>query len=70
MDPKTTGGQDRVTMDCREQPGSNCSLTISGTENEVLEIGEYHATTKHGMKPEAGLREKMRSSLKHEALSR
>jgi hypothetical protein len=67
MDAKT-GGKDRVTMDCRTQPGSNCSLTISGTENEVLELGEYHAATKHGEKKE-GLRDKLRSSLKHEALA-
>lgn len=62
--------KDRVTMDCREKPEMGCSLTIAGTEDEVLELGEYHATTKHGFKREPGLREQLRSFLKREALSR
>lgn len=62
--------QDRVTMDCREYPGLNCTLTISGTESEVMEVAEYHATTKHGMQKEPGLREKLRGSLKHDAITR
>lgn len=62
--------KDRVTMDCSQQPGSNCSLAISGSEDEVLELGEYHATTKHGFKNEPSLRDKLRSSLKHETYSR
>ena len=41
--------KDRVTLDCRQKPEANCSLTISGTEEEVLEIGEYHVTSKHGI---------------------
>jgi len=50
-------------------PNSNCSLTISGTENDVLEIGEQHAIAKHGMKKE-GIREELRSALKREAIAR
>lgn len=60
----------RVVIDCRKMPGSRCSLSISGTEAEVLEIAEYHSMTKHGMKKEPQIREKLRSSLKEEAMSR
>lgn len=60
----------RVVMDCRTAPKSNCSLTISGTEDEVLEAAEQHVITKHGFKSEPGLREQLRSSLKEEAFSR
>ncbi|MBI3289705.1 MAG: DUF1059 domain-containing protein [Elusimicrobia bacterium] len=59
----------RVVLDCRGVPNSNCSLAISGTEPEVLELAEYHAVNKHGMKRE-GLRDQLRSTLKEEALSR
>lgn len=62
--------KERVTLDCREQPGSSCSLTISGTESEVMDVAEYHVTTAHGTKKEPGLREQLRGSLKHEAIAR
>jgi hypothetical protein len=63
--------KDRVTLDCRNKPeAQGCSLTMSGTEEEVLDIAEYHATTKHDFKKEPGLRDKLRSFLKHEAMSR
>jgi predicted small metal-binding protein len=48
-------------------------LTIAGTEAEVLEIAEYHATSKHGMKKEPALRATLKGLLKEEkvgALSR
>jgi hypothetical protein len=60
----------RVVLDCRDYPQARCSVAISGTEEEVLELGELHATTKHGMKKEPGLRAKLRSSLKEEAVLR
>lgn len=62
--------KERVTLDCRGQPKANCSLAISGTEEEVLELAEFHAVAKHGMKKEPGLRETLRSSLKREAFTR
>jgi hypothetical protein len=62
--------KERVVLDCREKPEANCSLTISGTESEVLDIAEYHVTTKHGFKRESGLREQLRSMFKRESLSR
>lgn len=59
----------RVVLDCRAKKDSNCSLMISGNEKDVLDIGEMHASTKHGMKKE-GLREQLKGYLKEEALSR
>ena len=61
--------QKRVVLDCRGAAGSNCSLAISGTEQEVLDLGEIHAAQKHGMKKE-GLRAELKGYLKEEALSR
>jgi len=48
---------------------SSASLSVSGKENEVLELAEYHMTTKHGVGKE-GIREKVHSFLKHEAYAR
>jgi hypothetical protein len=60
----------RVVLDCRSKPEAKCSLTLSGTEEEVLDIAEQHAISKHGFKSEPGLREKLRGMLKEEALAR
>lgn len=39
----------RKVADCREFPSeNNCSLTISGTEQEVLEAATQHAVSAHG----------------------
>ncbi len=39
----------RKVADCRKFPSEkNCSLTISGTEEEVMEVALWHATTAHG----------------------
>jgi hypothetical protein len=62
--------KERVTIDCRDSAAANCSLTISGTEEEVMEIAEYHVTSKHGFKKEPGLRDQLRSMIKREAFSR
>ena len=67
------GDSRRVVLDCRTKPEAKCSLAISGTEAEVLEIAEYHVTSKHGMKKEPALRETLKGLLKEEkvgALSR
>lgn len=58
-----TGG--RFTLDCREYPGSKCSMTISGTKDEVLNEGLYHAKQFHGEKEE-GLRDRLSKVLKEE----
>ena len=63
----------RVVLDCRGKPeAKGCTVTIAGTEQEVLDLAELHAATKHGMKKE-GLREMLKGFLKPEkaeALSR
>jgi hypothetical protein len=57
----------RVVLDCRGKPeAKGCTLTIAGTEQDVLDIAELHASTKHGMKKEPGLREMLKGFLKPE----
>jgi predicted small metal-binding protein len=57
----------RKSIDCRNHPSEkNCSLAISGTEEEVLEAAVHHAVTVHGHKTSSELREQLRSMLKDE----
>jgi predicted small metal-binding protein len=57
----------RKVIDCRLHPSeSNCTLTIAGTEEEVLDAAVHHAITKHGHKVGPELRQKLRSLLKAE----
>jgi len=57
----------RKSIDCRDHPSEkNCSLAISGTEEEVLEAAIHHATTAHGHKSSGDLRAQLRSMLKDE----
>ena len=57
----------RKSIDCREYPSDrNCSLKISGTEDEVLEMAMQHACASHGHENNPELREKLRSLLKDE----
>ena len=54
----------RVMADCRRFPSEkNCSLTIAGTEKEVLEVAEWHAVKSHGHKKSPGLRKAIRGML-------
>lgn len=57
----------RVVLDCRSKPEVNCSLAMSGSEEEVLDVAEYHVTAKHGFKKDPGLREQLKSYLKPES---
>jgi len=57
----------RKMLDCREVPSeSNCSLTLTGEEAEVLEAGVAHAVAVHGHTDgdelRAGLRESLRDA--------
>ncbi|MCX5796284.1 MAG: DUF1059 domain-containing protein [Elusimicrobia bacterium] len=63
------GETKRVTLDCRQHPKSGCTLALSGTEEEVLDIGEYHAVTKHGFEKSPALREQLKQFIKTEAFS-
>jgi predicted small metal-binding protein len=57
----------RKSIDCRAYPSeNNCSLKISGTEEEVLDAAVQHAVSAHGHKESADLRQELRSMLKDE----
>lgn len=57
----------RKSIDCRDYPSdNNCSLKISGTEDEVLDVAVQHAASAHGHEETAELREQIRSMLKDE----
>ena len=59
--------QQRKFIDCREYPSEkNCSLRISGTEDEVLDMAIQHATLSHGHENSGELREELRRLLKDE----
>jgi hypothetical protein len=55
----------RKAIDCRDYPSEkNCSLRISGTEEEVLDVATQHAIRAHGHQDSPELREEIRSLLK------
>jgi Protein of unknown function (DUF1059) len=57
----------RKYIDCREYPSdNNCSLKISGTEEEVLTAAAQHAVASHGHADSAELRETLRSGLRED----
>jgi predicted small metal-binding protein len=57
----------RKSIDCRNYPSdNNCSLKISGTEEEVLNAATQHAAAAHGHKNSPELREQMKSMLQDE----
>jgi hypothetical protein len=54
----------RKVIDCRKFPAEKpCSIAISGTEEDVLELAVLHATTVHGHSDSPELREQIRSML-------
>ena len=57
--------QVRKIMDCRLFPSDkNCSLTISGREEEVLPVAVRHAIQDHGHHDTPELRQKLKKLLK------
>jgi hypothetical protein len=57
----------RKVLDCRQMPSdSNCSLTISGTEEEVVRAGAEHAASVHGHIDTPELRAELRVALADE----
>jgi predicted small metal-binding protein len=57
----------RKVADCRLIPSeSNCTLTISGEEEEVLKVAVRHAVEEHGHEDTEELREQIKSMLKDE----
>jgi predicted small metal-binding protein len=54
----------RKMIDCRTMPSEiNCTLTIAGEEDEVLDAAVMHAVDKHGHANTAELREMLRGGL-------
>ncbi len=57
----------RKVADCRLSPSEkNCTLTNSGSEEEVLRIAVRHAVEEHGHKDTPELRNQIRAILKDE----
>jgi predicted small metal-binding protein len=58
----------RKSIDCRDYPSEkNCSLKISGTEEEVLDAAVQHAVSVHGHKSAPELHDQIKSMLKDES---
>lgn len=54
----------RKMIDCRKVPSDiNCTLTIAGTDEEVVEAAAAHAVARHGHQDTAALRETLRAGL-------
>jgi predicted small metal-binding protein len=54
----------RKMVDCRTMPSEiNCTLTIAGEEEEVLDAAVMHAVAKHGHENTPELREQVRAGL-------
>ncbi|KOG50444.1 DUF1059 domain-containing protein [Streptomyces decoyicus] len=57
----------RKKIDCRDHPSEmNCTLVISGEEEEVVRAASEHAVSVHGHADSPELREQIRSSMKDE----
>jgi len=57
----------RKSIDCRDYPSEkNCSLKISGTEEELVDAAVQHAVSAHGHEETPELREQIKSMLKDE----
>ena len=55
----------RKVVDCRLYPSEKgCTLSIEGTEEEVIEAAISHALTAHGHTNSPELREKIKSLVK------
>lgn len=61
--------QKRYTIDCRNHPAaaqSGCTLSFSGTEQEVLETGVLHGKTRHGYQDTPEFRAELKKMMKEE----
>jgi len=60
----------RKVADCRRfQSEKGCTLTITGTEEEVLDVAVYHAVRSHGHADTPELRGQLQGFLKDESPS-
>jgi hypothetical protein len=54
----------RKMIDCRTMPSeNNCTLTIAGEPEDVLDAAALHAADKHGHENTPELREQLRGAL-------
>ncbi|MFJ6515145.1 DUF1059 domain-containing protein [Streptomyces sp. NPDC091406] len=54
----------RKTADCRKYPSEmNCTLTLTGEEDEVVRAASEHAASVHGHEDGPELREQVRGML-------
>lgn len=57
----------RKYIDCREFPSdNNCTLKISGTEQEVITAALSHAVTSHGHQDTPEFRKQLTAGLREE----
>ncbi|HEX3678889.1 MAG TPA: DUF1059 domain-containing protein [Galbitalea sp.] len=60
----------RKVVDCRDFPSeTNCTLTISGREMEVLQAAAEHAVSTHGHVEGSELRTQIHAMMKDEAIA-
>lgn len=58
----------RVVIDCRQSPqGDGCSLSVAGTEKEILEAIVPHAIARHGMSDTPETRTALKSLIKEDS---
>jgi hypothetical protein len=66
--PTSAAAESRKFIDCSEYPSEmNCTLKISGTEQEVVEAATLHASSVHGHEDTPEFREQLRGMLKDDA---
>lgn len=59
--------KERKVIDCSQFPSEkNCTLKISGTEEEILPVAVYHAVTYHGHSETPELKSEIQKLLKNE----
>ena len=55
----------RVVADCRRFPSKKkCTLTIAGTEKEVMKVAVWHAVHDHGHKNSPALGKQIKAMLR------
>lgn len=60
----------RKFIDCSEYPSEkNCTLKLSGSEDEVLAAAKQHALSVHGYEDSPDLTDKLRGMIKDEPLN-
>ena len=60
----------RKVADCRDFPSdNNCTLAISGEEDEVVAAATQHAVSAHGHEDTAEVRDWLRQNLKDDVLA-